>query len=565
MDAPRLPGVAVSPLRDVMALVSRRSMPPIAELARPWLGLAGSRIDPANNGPRGAPDGTGITLRTIATGVELKVQVPPDAQIGLVGFSPDGKRLAFTNTRDTRIDAAHRRRRDGSEPHRRWRIEHGRGRMRVVDGQLRAAVPLRGGRSRRSASSARLAIRSEHPGEPRASGSDSHVPGPVDERARRSAVRVLRLVPTCLRRRGHRTPLAARQAGHRQRRDLTGWPVRARVESEASVLAAAHLGAVPARCGSVESTRREGSHARGCADGRYRADQRCHHRASSAPLGAARRRHAHLGRGARQGRHSKQGAAPRQDSVAERAVHRRAGGSREDAVSIRRRELDRYGNDPADRKRSRHANHAHVGAERALGRTAQVVGPQTAGQLQRSWKSHVPPWSPDDPAGWRRDLFERPWRVAGRRSPVPRPAQPAHVRDRATVPQRYRRLRVGRRSPGRGRRTRADAQRDENAATELFHSRPRCQDGTSRHPVRRPAPAAHQGDGRPDVRDLQAEGWRGPERHHLSPCRLPEGPACPDARVGVSAGVRRSSRCQSGRGVAEPLHERDWSRHTFCC
>src|SRR5688572_29501385 len=104
MDAPPLPGVAVSPLRDVMALVARRSMPSIAELSRPWLGLAGSRVNPSNNGPHGAPSGTGITLRTIATGVELNVQVPAGAHVGLVGFSPDGRRLAFTNTRDTRID-----------------------------------------------------------------------------------------------------------------------------------------------------------------------------------------------------------------------------------------------------------------------------------------------------------------------------------------------------------------------------------------------------------------------------------------------------------------------------
>jgi dipeptidyl aminopeptidase/acylaminoacyl peptidase len=104
MDAAPLPLVAVSPARDVIALGSRRSMPSIAELARPWLGLAGSRIDPSNNGPRAIPSGTDITLRTIATGVERKIQVPADAHIALIGFSPDGARLAFTNTRDARID-----------------------------------------------------------------------------------------------------------------------------------------------------------------------------------------------------------------------------------------------------------------------------------------------------------------------------------------------------------------------------------------------------------------------------------------------------------------------------
>ena len=104
MDAPPLPGAAVSPSRDVIALVSRRSMPPISELARPMLRLAGLRINPANNGPHNAPEGTGLTLRTIATGSERPIPVPAKASIALVGFSPDGKRLAFTNTRDTRID-----------------------------------------------------------------------------------------------------------------------------------------------------------------------------------------------------------------------------------------------------------------------------------------------------------------------------------------------------------------------------------------------------------------------------------------------------------------------------
>ena len=104
MDAAPLPGVAVSPLRDVIALVPRRSMPAIGALAKPWLGLAGSRINPSNNGPRTAPSGTGVTLRTIATGAERSIPVPADAHISLVGFSPDGKRLAFTNTRAARID-----------------------------------------------------------------------------------------------------------------------------------------------------------------------------------------------------------------------------------------------------------------------------------------------------------------------------------------------------------------------------------------------------------------------------------------------------------------------------
>jgi dipeptidyl aminopeptidase/acylaminoacyl peptidase len=104
LEAPPLPNVAVSPARDVLAVLPRRSMPSIAELSEPVLRLAGMRINPANNGPHRAPSGTGITLRTIATGAERPVQVPQDARIGDVNFSPDGRRLSFTNTRASRVD-----------------------------------------------------------------------------------------------------------------------------------------------------------------------------------------------------------------------------------------------------------------------------------------------------------------------------------------------------------------------------------------------------------------------------------------------------------------------------
>jgi dipeptidyl aminopeptidase/acylaminoacyl peptidase len=104
VDAAPLPTVEVSPARDVLAVLPRRSLPLIAELSQPMLRLAGMRINPANNGPHRAPMTTGITLRTIATGTERSVQVPAGARIGSLSFSPNGTRFAFTNTRDGRID-----------------------------------------------------------------------------------------------------------------------------------------------------------------------------------------------------------------------------------------------------------------------------------------------------------------------------------------------------------------------------------------------------------------------------------------------------------------------------
>ena len=104
LDAEPLPLVTVGPQREIIALVSRRSLPGIHELSQPMLRLAGLRVNPRNNAPHRAPSGTGITLETIATGAERKVTVPPNARIGGVTFSPDGKYLFFTNTGETRVD-----------------------------------------------------------------------------------------------------------------------------------------------------------------------------------------------------------------------------------------------------------------------------------------------------------------------------------------------------------------------------------------------------------------------------------------------------------------------------
>jgi dipeptidyl aminopeptidase/acylaminoacyl peptidase len=104
LEAEPLPTVTVGPERQVMALTSRRSMPSIEEVSQPMLRLAGLRINPRNNGPHRTPTGTGITLRTIATGAERKITVPAGARIGAIEFSPDGKYLFFTNTRQDRID-----------------------------------------------------------------------------------------------------------------------------------------------------------------------------------------------------------------------------------------------------------------------------------------------------------------------------------------------------------------------------------------------------------------------------------------------------------------------------
>ncbi|HEY7292383.1 MAG TPA: prolyl oligopeptidase family serine peptidase [Vicinamibacterales bacterium] len=106
-DAPPLPQVVLSPSRQMVAILSRKGSPSLAELARPTLRLAGARVDPKTNGPhRTATNGGAyaIALKKIADGKEIAVTVPPQASVSNVRFSPDGTHLSFTNTKDDGIE-----------------------------------------------------------------------------------------------------------------------------------------------------------------------------------------------------------------------------------------------------------------------------------------------------------------------------------------------------------------------------------------------------------------------------------------------------------------------------
>ena len=105
LDAEPLPSVTVGPQREIIALMTRRSMPSIEDVSQPMLRIAGLRINPRTNGPHSTSGGgIGITLRGITTAAERKVDVPANAKLGGLSFSPDGKYLAFENTTESRID-----------------------------------------------------------------------------------------------------------------------------------------------------------------------------------------------------------------------------------------------------------------------------------------------------------------------------------------------------------------------------------------------------------------------------------------------------------------------------
>src|SRR2546426_4298804 len=98
LNAPEPPQVSVSPTRDMMLMSSQLRYPPIADVAAPMLRLAGSRIDPATNGPHRAQYSVALSLKKIADGAETKILLPANAKVSVPRWSPDGKQFAFMNT-----------------------------------------------------------------------------------------------------------------------------------------------------------------------------------------------------------------------------------------------------------------------------------------------------------------------------------------------------------------------------------------------------------------------------------------------------------------------------------
>ncbi|HWP99467.1 MAG TPA: prolyl oligopeptidase family serine peptidase [Vicinamibacterales bacterium] len=104
LEAEPLPQIDVSPDGRTLALFRRRSMPPIAELAEPMLRLAGHRINPTTSGPHRLPGIVGLAFKPIDGGPERVVALPAGARLLRIGFSPDGRRLAFGLVRPTGIE-----------------------------------------------------------------------------------------------------------------------------------------------------------------------------------------------------------------------------------------------------------------------------------------------------------------------------------------------------------------------------------------------------------------------------------------------------------------------------
>jgi len=107
IDAPQLPGTIISPDSRWLIRVERPSYPPIEELTKPVLGLAGLEIDPQTHSPAKAYSFRGMTLQAISeAGVSppQPIALPDNARIRHFDWSPDGNYLAFTLTRENGVE-----------------------------------------------------------------------------------------------------------------------------------------------------------------------------------------------------------------------------------------------------------------------------------------------------------------------------------------------------------------------------------------------------------------------------------------------------------------------------
>ena len=68
------------------------------------LRLAGMRINPKTNGLHNATFSSSLTLRKVPAGTTIKIDLPPNAKLSSVRWSPDGTRFAFTNTTASGIE-----------------------------------------------------------------------------------------------------------------------------------------------------------------------------------------------------------------------------------------------------------------------------------------------------------------------------------------------------------------------------------------------------------------------------------------------------------------------------
>lgn len=104
LDTDRLPAVSISPDSQWLVEFERRSLPPIAELAEPWVAIAGTKLNPNTWGPAQEGSYKGITVSPLGTLEKTPIHLPAGARIRNLRWSYDSRYLAFTLTQTNGIE-----------------------------------------------------------------------------------------------------------------------------------------------------------------------------------------------------------------------------------------------------------------------------------------------------------------------------------------------------------------------------------------------------------------------------------------------------------------------------
>lgn len=96
LDTPPTPLTSIAPDRRSLLLVEYEGYPPLSLLAKPFLKLAGLRIDPTLPGTQRTTRFTGLVLADIASGLHRRVTGLPDgATLSTPVWAVNGRRFAF--------------------------------------------------------------------------------------------------------------------------------------------------------------------------------------------------------------------------------------------------------------------------------------------------------------------------------------------------------------------------------------------------------------------------------------------------------------------------------------
>lgn len=107
VDAPAAPSVLFNNQGTKMLILIPPNYPTIEEVSQPIVGLAGLRVNPANSSTEAEVSGLfqQISIKDVATGEEKTFEgLPANYRLGNIHWSPDGKQIAFSNTKSDGIE-----------------------------------------------------------------------------------------------------------------------------------------------------------------------------------------------------------------------------------------------------------------------------------------------------------------------------------------------------------------------------------------------------------------------------------------------------------------------------